>query len=253
MTTITDTVSDTITDTITENIVNGVPDIALPTNPNLVYMLDSVSGATLVDASANNNDGTISGAATIPGIIGDGLDYDGTNDYTEMAASGDASLDLTTFSWCGWITQADTPSGADTVYSHRLTSVSPGNGNNSGFQLLVLPGRTIELHTPEGGKLIGSTTLLTLGTPYFIVITSSGFNGTAEIFVNGVSEDSASWPTGYPKYNSNIAGNPVRFAMARTQNLNFNYANQDQSLIRYFNIELTQQNIDDLYNLGAGN
>jgi len=51
-------------------------------NANLLamYTMDNISGSTLVDESPQAADGIITGATTVTGIIGDGLNFDGVND-----------------------------------------------------------------------------------------------------------------------------------------------------------------------------
>jgi hypothetical protein len=59
----------------------GIPDIAKTDNPNLLamYTMDNISGATLIDESPNNENGTIIGATAVSGHLGNALSFDGND------------------------------------------------------------------------------------------------------------------------------------------------------------------------------
>jgi hypothetical protein len=58
------------------------------------YSFNETSGLTVQDASGNNNAGSISGAARVPGKYGNGLSFNGTSNMVSISAS--PSLNLTT-------------------------------------------------------------------------------------------------------------------------------------------------------------
>lgn len=58
----------------------------IPTDYIAFYTMDNISGSTLVDETGNY-DGTIYGATTTTGVIGDALSFDGVNDYVKMSGT----------------------------------------------------------------------------------------------------------------------------------------------------------------------
>ena len=58
------------------------------------YSLDETNPSEVEDGVwCHDNDGDVEGATTAAGLWGNGLDFDGTNDYVEVA--DDSALDLT--------------------------------------------------------------------------------------------------------------------------------------------------------------
>ena len=92
------------------------------TAPVAAYGFEEASGATVTDASANANAGTITGATRVNGRFGRALSFLGSGDLVRVRDS--ASLDLTT----GMTLEA---------------WVNPGSG--SGYQTIVMKERPIDL------------------------------------------------------------------------------------------------------------
>jgi hypothetical protein len=86
---------------VSVTVSNGVP--PPPTGLVAAYSLNAVSGSTVADGSGNANAGTVSGAVAVPGKYGNGLSFDGVNDWISVSDSN--SLDLTTgmtlMAWVG--------------------------------------------------------------------------------------------------------------------------------------------------------
>ena len=79
------------------------------------WPMDETSGTSVADLSGNGNTGTMTnmdGATDhVPGVIGNGLDFDGTNDYVN-AGSGASLDDLGDMTMCAWIYFRGTTVGA---------------------------------------------------------------------------------------------------------------------------------------------
>jgi len=81
--------------------------ILAPTTSGLVgyWTMDETSGTTVADSSGNGNNGTMvnmdGNTDHVPGMIGNGLDFDGTNDYVN-AGSGASLDDIGDMSACVW-------------------------------------------------------------------------------------------------------------------------------------------------------
>ena len=82
------------------------------------WPMDETSGTSVADLSGNGNTGTMTnmdGATDhVPGVIGNGLDFDGTNDYVN-AGSGASLDDLGDMTICAWINARATTGGWDHI------------------------------------------------------------------------------------------------------------------------------------------
>ncbi|MGB7053997.1 MAG: LamG-like jellyroll fold domain-containing protein, partial [bacterium] len=76
-------------------------ELEVDTNTAGLWHFNENSGTTASDETANNNDGTISGATWTTGRFGFALSFDGVDDYVQMsdAASLDITGDLTLEAW----------------------------------------------------------------------------------------------------------------------------------------------------------
>ncbi len=84
------------------------------TAPILRYDLEEGSGTTAYDTSTNSNTGTTTGAVYVPGKVGKGLDFDGFDDYIDVANESNFDFANTTFTVSGWF-KAD-PSAAGYLF-----------------------------------------------------------------------------------------------------------------------------------------
>ncbi|MGC1951708.1 MAG: hypothetical protein WA970_03875, partial [Gammaproteobacteria bacterium] len=81
------------------------------------WNLDEGIGTTANDISDNNNTGTLSGAVWSPGKIGQGLEFDGTDDYVDI---GNSRENVKTISF--W-------AKPDTVISQSILSLGVASGS----------------------------------------------------------------------------------------------------------------------------
>jgi hypothetical protein len=101
---------------------SGIP-ISSPLHPDLVamYTMDNISGATLVDESPNNLDGTITGAVAVSGKLGNALRYDGVNDRTDIDTDWDAALG-TEYEFNFWMDTLSDVVGTETFLAFTSTT-----------------------------------------------------------------------------------------------------------------------------------
>ena len=65
-----------------------------------VWTFDNITGNTVIDDSGMDNNGTISGATVVDGVVGKALSFDGVNDYVAIPNSSDFNVQiLTIFAW----------------------------------------------------------------------------------------------------------------------------------------------------------
>lgn len=112
----------------------------IPQDFILHYTMDNISGATLVDESANGYDGTITGATAVTGYIGDALRFNGTSDNVAgsapLLASGEISLSL-------WMDFAPGAADTDVIFSAHHDS-------DYGFEPYVNGGTIWFRSSPDG-------------------------------------------------------------------------------------------------------
>ena len=81
-------------------------------NASLVFGIETQTGDTLNDSSANRNEGTIHGASDggdkgVPGKLGKAFSFDGVNDYVEIPDSDDWNFGSGNFTLGMWIYRLD--------------------------------------------------------------------------------------------------------------------------------------------------
>jgi hypothetical protein len=145
-----------------------------------------------LDSTANNNDGTSNGSMTtadlVSGKIGEGIDFDGSNDWIESPNSG--SLDITgnQITLSAWV-----KSTAD--QNDDAGIINKSYSNNYNYMLNVQSSDQGNFRVRTGGTstyLTGSTTL-TAGQWYFLYGIYDGVN--AKVYLNG-AEDGTDARTG---------------------------------------------------------
>lgn len=229
----------------------GEISITSTNHPDLVvmYTMDNITGSTLVDESPNGNDGTIFGATTATGVIGNALSYDGANDYSEEASSPSGSEGAI----CLWTNR---PSSSTTV---RVWSAANSTQSSRVMQCRINTDGTISftINLPNFDSMVCTTSgsiSVDANAFHFIVVQSTG--SAIEIYIDGVSQTIS---------NSGTKGNdgswfdyispdqPINLGRyydpAASQIL---YTASKQDLYRRFSRSITQQEIDLLYNGVAG-
>lgn len=110
------------------------------------WRLDETSGNIAYDSSGNGHDGTLQGDAQwTSGRIGGALDFDGSDDYVDIAYS--PALSLNEFTFSAWVNIAVEPGvfgvfgtrvGGDTTFDFKVeaTMVHGDIGNGSAINVI---------------------------------------------------------------------------------------------------------------------
>jgi hypothetical protein len=223
----------------------GVLDPIIETDhPDLLFMytMDNISGATLEDESPNNNDGTITGATSVSGHIGNALNL-GVN-KTKFVNLGKPWGTDNTGSFCFWY-----KSNSINNISRIFTSVSIASV--TAFSIITLPDNTIRF---RHGGTVGISTFSTnlVETSYSFWVVQVPVGGPAEMYKNGVKETLTggtvnNWMDGF--------ATPTSFHNLGLQDdgtVVLGEGDFDLDQVRYFTRVLTQSEIDALYNSGVG-
>ena len=158
------------------------------------WKLDEASGTTATDSSLNANDGTHNSGVTVgqtgpySGILA--VDYDGSNNFTDVAYGGNWNPVENEFSLATWV-RID--AGGDT---HGMVV---WGSNSTPYALLTNSSNQVELRTNwgtvsgESGEFThNSTGTLTVGQWHHVAVTYDG--STTRFYIDG-TEDSTSSAT----------------------------------------------------------
>jgi len=190
--------------------------------PVAYWKFDDASGTSAQDATANNNDGTLSGS-TLPVwraedmcISGKCLYYNGTTAYTTIPDPSNGSLDFGTgdFSISGWFKTSDaTASNRDIVGNNWAASTS--------IEIRLDTTHKLNFLGLNGGTGINTTTTGTYndGKWHFYTVVKDTSNTTAYIYIDGQSVKTASFT------NSSLSPNQAWSIGGRN---NWSISNTDQ-------------------------
>ena len=118
-----------------------------------IWLFDDGDGDLAIDSSASKNDGTLmNGAEWVDGKFGDGVSFDGVDDFVELAIQPDPIVDGFTFS--AWVMRnADNPSCQEVFNNHQffLRTKPEGEDANNPFETFVnLDNGTVEPRASSG-------------------------------------------------------------------------------------------------------
>jgi hypothetical protein len=239
----------------------SIPDIAKTTNPDLLVMftMDSVSGATLFDESANNNDAVLSGGTSFAaGQINNAINYDGIDGKAVWSEATQRAA--TTGSITGWVF---IPSGGDQARLFmRDTNVL---GNKGRFLVAIFDdgrGRRVQIDvaanlTGNVSRIEAQTTNIALDTWHYIVVSQDSIE--MKIKIDDIAQTLAvtlDQLGGTSLANTWVARAGIDLGTCRMSNFFAasvnNYRLQRNDQFREFNRALTDAEATQLYNGGVG-
>ena len=112
-----------------------------------MWLFDDGDGTVATDSSVSKNDGTLmNGAEWVDGKFGDGVSFDGVDDFVELASQPDPLMDGFTFS--AWVMRnADNPTCQEVFNNHQffLRTKPEGEDATNPFETFVnLANGTVE-------------------------------------------------------------------------------------------------------------
>jgi hypothetical protein len=147
------------------------------------WKLDESSGNSAADSSANNNNGTVSGALVTQGKKGNSRQFNGSSNFISIPDAN--SLDFTaSFTLSAWIYQ--TTAGGT---GYRIIDKQTAGGDGTGYELDTdgdASGRRLRLCLPS--DCISANTQYQLNTWNYVVVTFN--NGTVTFYLNGTQDGS---------------------------------------------------------------
>jgi hypothetical protein len=162
---------------------------------------DTVSDGTVSDQSGNGNDGSIVGDPGVAsGTVGDGLDFDGEDDWVQVEHSDSLQVQTDDFTLAGWVNIRESRAISQT---RPLVSKKTDDGvgdDQIAYQLSVggYPSNAVEggptvadaptfVYADGNGNLQVSTTDESLSTDtwYHLAVSYDHENSTAEWYIDG--------------------------------------------------------------------
>ncbi len=169
----------------------NAPVLAVETRTMGLWHFDDGAGTTAFDASANDNDGTLTNGPvyTTSGRLGYALDFDGTNDYVQIA--DDNSLDVSNTSGAltieAWVYPHKSGDGA---YHGILAKRSIGGANITNYQISLNSSNGNLLFYAGGSLVYISNTNIPANQWSHIAVSLSATEGKLSFYKNGVKTDS---------------------------------------------------------------
>lgn len=158
------------------------------------HMDEGTGNSTIYDTTANNNDGTITGAvwavadggrwytSTTAGFsTGDSLSLDGTDDYVVVTDS--ASLDVSKLTIALWFKPGAVASG-------YLVSKWNTDANNRSYSVFLNGGKVAFDTSTDGSGFVPllSTSSVSAGNWYHVAVVFDGAASSKIIYINGTSD-----------------------------------------------------------------
>jgi hypothetical protein len=193
------------------------------TDTGLFYVAETTAGA--IDATLAQFGGSV-----FPNDYS--VDFDGTNDY--ISVTQDSAINISgDITLSAWVNRTATGS-----YNAIYTKRQVGGSMNYQFTINNSNGQ-VGLGHSGGSWVYNTTTTLATGTWYHVAVTV--LSGTAQIYVNGVAEDSF----------TGISINATTHDLIIGATVGYNYfgGNIDEASI--FNSALSSSDITSIYNSGT--
>ncbi len=210
------------------------------------WPMDEGSGGTTYDASGNNNNGTITigsgGTQTTvtqawanasPSRVGDGLNFDGTDDYADAGNKFSLNIgdNMTVFFWI------NAP-----INNSYQRAISKNNQGSQGWEIQNSPSSAnvaLRLDTSAGLNQCFYINNVIDSTWHNIAFTISG--GLVNIYVDGAIKSNVAYSVG------NGLGNSTDLVMAAAYNYSLPF-NEKLNDVRIYNRALSATEIMNLYN-----
>ncbi|GAN31523.1 MAG: hypothetical protein DYG83_18035 [Candidatus Brocadia sp. AMX2] len=210
------------------------------------YPFDEGAGAIATDASGNGNDGAVNGAAWTTGKSGNGLSFDGINDYVSISRMNHEEISIA--AW--FYKNANDATGVDAIFGGYgwNPSLQLREGFDVRFYKTAPDTLQFILVTQDGsGNKTQKTAIKDLvnsvGGWYHVVGTYNKATGKQMLYVNGQLANTRTHPAG------NTVVPLTLYSNMRIGHTGFNgYFNGTIDDVRIYKRALTDQEVQDLYN-----
>ena len=200
------------------------------------YTMDNIAGSTLVDEQGVYN-GTINGAISGTGVIGQALDFDGVNDYVALSTVPDRG-DNSQYTLSVWFrhTGAQSTSIVEQVFSFGNSIGFSYSHSSAVFRGAVFTRNSSGSFASSGNKVIAGDVWVHL------VVVCNG--GTITPYFDGVPSSALAWNGTY--------GTPTFSGMrlgcgGDSGGVPINFFNGKIDMVRLYNRALSQEEVTALY------
>ncbi|MDD5750138.1 MAG: prepilin-type N-terminal cleavage/methylation domain-containing protein [Candidatus Pacebacteria bacterium] len=139
-----------------------------------IWTFDNISGTTVYDDSGNDNNGTISGATVVDGVVDKALSFDGVNDYLNLTGiSTNNGGNLTIAFWANFLVYDGTDFILDIETGRLLIGLNGGNF------------RFYDTTWKDYGSGVGVSSYLNAWHHYVFVFNANANPDVAQLYIDG--------------------------------------------------------------------
>ena len=173
----------------------------IPSDYDLFYTMDSVTGTTLEDETGNYDGTIVNGATQVSGHIGQALNFDGSNDYVNSTYKTNGG----SYSIACWVYR-DTRTTQDAIYTETDTTT---NSYGAYMVMRVDLDEVLVGHFKNAAGFDSQSVSIPLAEWFHIVFVRIN-NVSHEVFINGASVGSVSCAdiTNTSTFTGKLGGNP---------------------------------------------
>ena len=215
-------------------------DVFYPVSPVARWTLDDTFSNIATD-NIGQNDGILRNSPTfVPGVVNGAINFDGVDDFVEIADDSALNVGDGNFAISGWIKTDDT-SGFDVIF-HKWMRHSPFLGyalfSNKGSLALLLG------NNAGYTAYLSSTLIADNKWHHFVVTVDRDVQQGIKFYADG--QEKSSFSTSISRQGSLSNSLPLTIG-GRSDNSGHGYFNGYMDEVAFFNTSLTSQNVRDIY------
>ena len=154
------------------------------------YSLDEINPSEVEDGVwCHDITGEVEGATTSAGIWSNGLDFDGTNDYVEIA--DDSAFDSDVISITAWVNIDDNDTDFRTIFS-KYESTS---GSEKGYKALVNSDAKFQFVFGQGSSSGGCSSVKEIPENTWTLLTATYDKSSIKLYIDGELDNSCNYST----------------------------------------------------------
>lgn len=157
------------------------------------WSMDEGAGTTANDQSGYRNTGTVYSSTTpaaiwADGKLGQGLSFDGINDYVNAGSGSILNITGDKITLSAWVNYASTPADHMGIFAHDSSS--------GGYRIFVEPGDVASFQIMDGGSNPAVTSAITLSHNNWHHIVCVYDGAKLSIYIDGVKDANETSKTG---------------------------------------------------------
>ena len=161
----------------------GVTSSPPPPNQVAAFSFSEGSGTTTIDNSGSGHNGTlVNGPTWTAGKYGNGLSFDGTNDYVSVANPAGVNLGTSDFTIAAWVKRQVTG-----VEDNILSKTASGAWVSGGKEFFISGSdNTLAFGSYGVGEVHSTGTITNDGLWHYVTVSFVDSSGTVRLYIDGV-------------------------------------------------------------------